>query len=80
MADIESCCFCDRYFPNRRLLMKHIRVSHESDPLFVINCSICGKSYKKWCSLKKHLQRSHKGMCRLIGMCKKGELKLQGLH
>ena len=30
---------------------------------FVVHCAICGKlvKKKKWCSLKKHLQRCHKG-------------------
>ena len=33
---------------------------HENEPNFMVYCSICGKSVRKWCSLKKHLQRNHK--------------------
>ena len=34
--------------------------AHENDPRFLVYCSICGKSMKKWSSLKKHLQREHR--------------------
>ena len=42
--------------------MKHARSVHENDPNFVIYCSQCGRSYKKWTSLKKHLHREHPGV------------------
>ena len=41
--------------------MKHIRTVHENDPNFIIYCSFCGLSYKKWESLRKHVQRIHQG-------------------
>ena len=35
--------------------MKHVRISHESDSRFVVYCSICGRSFKKWpTSVKIH--------------------------
>ena len=40
-------------------LLKHIRATHENDPNFCVYCSLCGKSYNKWHSFKKHLHHDH---------------------
>lgn len=55
------CSFCDYRCHSDHFLLKHLRDFHENDPNFQVNCSLCGKSYKKWCSLKKHLHRVHSG-------------------
>jgi hypothetical protein len=39
-------------------LLKHIRRCHENDPKFLVYCHVCGSSFKKWETLRKHIQRS----------------------
>ena len=56
------CSLCDFRCYDNRALLKHARSVHENDPNFVIYCSQCGRSYKKWTSLKKHLHREHPGI------------------
>ena len=55
------CSFCDYRCHRDGFLLKHLRDFHANDPNFQVNCTLCGKSYKKWCSLKKHLHRVHSG-------------------
>lgn len=57
---VNCCSMCDFQCFDHRLLLKHTKSAHENDPRFLVYCSICGKSMKKWSSLKKHLQRAHK--------------------
>ena len=35
-------------------------IVNTNDPNFIVYCTICGKSERKWSSLMKHLQRHHK--------------------
>ena len=53
------CSYCEFRCYNNLGLLKHIRATHENDPNFRVYCSLCGKSYNKWCSFKKHLHRDH---------------------
>ena len=53
------CSYCEFRCYNHLGLLKHIRATHENDPNFRVYCSLCGKSYNKWCSFKKHLHRDH---------------------
>ena len=59
MDELLRCTYCDFRCSSHHLLLKHIRV-HENLPDFLVYCSICGKSARKWASLRKHLQRCHK--------------------
>jgi hypothetical protein len=59
MDELLSCVYCDFQSSSHHLLLKHIR-SHENLPDFLVGCSVCGKSYRKWGSLRKHLHRDHK--------------------
>ena len=45
--------------------------AHENDPRFLVYCSICGKSMKKWSSLKKHLQREHRSLLTFCTLLKR---------
>ena len=58
-VSVLLCSFCDFRCYDDKSLLKHIRDIHENDPNFVVYCSQCGRSYKKWSSLKKHLHREH---------------------
>ena len=35
---------------------------HKHDPQFVILCAVCGQSYAKYESYRKHVQRGHKNI------------------
>lgn len=59
MDELLQCSFCQFQSSSHHLLLKHTRV-HEHEPNFIVYCSICGKSERKWGSLRKHLQRFHK--------------------
>ena len=58
---ILLCRYCDFQCLDHKSLLKHTRAIHENDPDFKIYCSLCGRSFQKWCSLKKHLHRDHTG-------------------
>ena len=53
------CSYCEFRCYHHLGLLKHIRATHENDLNFRVHCSLCGKSYNKWCSFKKHLHRDH---------------------
>ena len=45
---VYCCSMCNFQCFNNRLLLKHIKSAHENDPRFLVYCSICGKSMRKW--------------------------------
>ena len=45
-----------------------MREIHGNDSNFNISCELCGRTYKKWDSLKKHLHRDHAGECVDVGL------------
>jgi len=45
-----------------------MRDAHENDSNFSVTCELCGRTYKKWDSLKKHLHRDHGGECANVRM------------
>ena len=51
--------YCNFRCYEERVLLKHMRTVHSNDPRFCVRCSICGKTFRKWPSLKKHLHREH---------------------
>ncbi|KAK6627413.1 hypothetical protein RUM44_009890 [Polyplax serrata] len=56
-GDLKFCCDkCDKKFPIRSLLKRHISIRHNSEYLFV--CSICSKGFGKNSDLRTHM-RSH---------------------
>ena len=61
-VSVLLCNFCDLRCYEDRSLLKHIRNVHGNDPNFVVYCNKCGRSYKKWSYLKKHLHREHSSM------------------
>ena len=61
MDELLYCSFCEFQCSDHYVLLKHTR-AHENEPNFIVYCSICGHSAKKWSSLKKHLHRCHKNV------------------
>ena len=55
-----ECSYCAFLCYDSITLMKHMKSFHGHDPRISVSCSFCGQKYKKWDSLKKHLQRTHK--------------------
>ena len=55
LATTLFCSYCDFRCYSHSTLLKHVKLIHENDPRFNICCLDCGRSFKKWCSLKKHL-------------------------
>ena len=53
------CDYCDFQCFGTTALLKHIRSCHESEPNFLVYCHLCGLSFSKWESLRKHVQRNH---------------------
>ena len=60
---MQFCSYCDFRCYNQRALLKHLRDLHQNDPSFRVFCTLCGMTFRKWCSLKKHLHRDHDGNC-----------------
>ena len=59
--ELLFCSLCDNFQSHsHHLMLKHIRTAHENDPNFMVYCTICSKSERKWSSLMKHLQGHHK--------------------
>lgn len=51
---VYICDYCDfRCFATDDLL-RHIRRCHENNPSFLVYCHLCGLSFKKWETLRKH--------------------------
>ena len=50
------CDYCDFQCFGTTALLKHIRSCHES---VLVYCHLCGLSFSKWESLRKHVQRNH---------------------
>lgn len=60
-SSVLLCNYCDLRCYDRLVLLKHMRDTHEKDGNFSVVCDLCGRTYKKWNSLKKHLHRDHNG-------------------
>ena len=43
-------------------VIAHMIRLHKHDPQFVILCAVCGQSYAKYESCRKHVQRGHKNI------------------
>ena len=54
---IYKCEFCDKFFPIKNYLCKHIRVTHKGNTDH--KCIICGKSFLNGGHLKKHINTVH---------------------
>ena len=60
-SSLLFCNYCNFQCSSNAVLLKHQRATHENEPDFRISCNFWGLCYKKWNTLKKHLQRCHKG-------------------
>ena len=58
----HSCSYCHFKCYDNTSLMKHMKDCHSHEPEFGVSCTLCGQTYQKWDSLKKHLQRMHKSI------------------
>ena len=69
MAEVSVvvCSYCDFQCYNQVSLMKHLKNTHANDPNFRVHCIFCDNSFKKWDTLKKHLQRDRKG--KTVALC-----------
>jgi len=59
-SNLLLCYFCDFRCFGKFVLLKHMWEIHGNDSNFNISCELCGRTYKKWNSLKK---RDHAGEC-----------------
>ena len=56
------CSMCSYGARSEETLTSHVCKSHRNDPRFHIYCKSCLRSYKKWDSYRKHIERS----CKII--------------
>uniref|UniRef100_A0A1E1WTP9 C2H2-type domain-containing protein n=1 Tax=Pectinophora gossypiella TaxID=13191 RepID=A0A1E1WTP9_PECGO len=54
------CDFCDEKFYSYYVKNRHMKTKHHSTPLKLVECNICGKTYKSKAILRKH-QSVHTG-------------------
>ena len=54
---LHACNMCCFTFRSPELLAQHIIKRHKHDPQFLVNCKRCLRSYTKWDSYRKHIQR-----------------------
>lgn len=56
-----QCSLCNFQFHHAADHVKHVITFHQHQPQFLVQCSFenCGKTFNKWPSFKKHLQRIH---------------------
>jgi len=67
-SNLLLCSLCDFRCNGKFILLKHMRDIHENDSNFHVTCELCGRTYKKWNSLKKHLHRDHGSECADVGV------------
>lgn len=71
----SMCSYCSR---NLGSLTTHICKSHRSDPRFNVYCKSCFRSYTKWESYRKHIQRGCKIMpCSTVNVASSSSLQLE---
>lgn len=54
---LRACNMCCYSFRSPDLLVDHIITKHKNDPRFNVYCSLCLRSFTKWDSYRKHIQR-----------------------
>ncbi|CAN7991523.1 unnamed protein product [Ixodes hexagonus] len=65
-----TCPFCDKKFNSRLTLSMHIRTHTRERPM---RCSYCGKTFRVWNSLKRHVVTNHTKDFKLFcALCNKG--------
>ncbi|XP_077502194.1 uncharacterized protein LOC144113150 [Amblyomma americanum] len=65
-----TCPYCDKKFNSRLTLSMHIRMHTRERPM---RCSYCGKTFRVWNSLKRHVVTSHTKDFKLFcPLCNKG--------
>lgn len=58
---VHTCNMCCYTFRHLDLLAAHIISKHKDDPQFNVYCKLCLRSYTKWDSYRKHVQRGCSG-------------------
>jgi len=53
-----TCSYCD-YVGVPSEIIKHSVAEHSNHPSFFLSCDVCGATYKKYESFRKHIQRKH---------------------
>ena len=65
----EKCDFCEKTFPDRGKLMRHLDEAHEGHDVFfrTFKCDICDMTFLKRESLEKHMKKAdnHDRKCKL---------------
>ena len=61
MSTTCTCTFCDLPFSSQFGLQKHVVNAHRYHPKFVVSCTACCKTWKKYESFRKHVMRKHSG-------------------
>lgn len=56
-GNFYTCSMCSFHSRSLQSLTKHICKSHRSDPRFHVYCKSCLRSYSKWDSYRKHIER-----------------------
>lgn len=65
-----TCPYCEKKFNSRLTLSMHIRMHTRERPM---HCSYCGKTFRVWNSLKRHVVTSHTKDFKLFcPLCNKG--------
>ena len=59
---MENSKFCAFRHCSKNEVIAHMIRLHKHDPQFVILCAVCGQSYAKYESYRKHVQRGHKNI------------------
>ena len=63
-----QCCLCNFQFFSPVDHVKHVVSFHQHQPQFTVQCSFenCGKTFNKWPTFKKHLQRNHQAQTSVL--------------
>ena len=63
-----QCCLCNFQFFSPVDHVKHVVCFHQHQPQFTVQCSFenCGKTFNKWPTFKKHLQRNHQAQTSVL--------------
>lgn len=54
-----TCSFCDYTNSLNEAVVNHTIKKHKSHPSFSVSCTMCGASYRKYDSYRKHVLRKH---------------------